>query len=429
MAGNVAYAGARWGMLVVLTHVGNAAMMGQVVLAFAICAPILGFADLGLRTVLVTDARNEHRFGEYLRLRLCTSLLAMLVVVGFLLLTRHQATMVAVIAAVAVGRLFESLSDIFHGLLQKHERMDRTAIAMIVRELLGLVLMATGTLVTGSIAWGIWGFPLAMALTFFAYDLPNGLWMWQAARPGEGPPAAGGEALRRLARLAWLSVPVGGVLLMIRLNTNVPRYMVGYYLGDTALGVFAAVTALSVAGRTVVTALGQAAAPRMAQYYADGNRAGFARIMLGLSALVGGAGLVMVLAMALLGRPILALLYNNDVDIVAAADTATWIMLASALSYLATPLGRAVGAMRRFRLHMVLRSLEIGLMAALMPWLIPAHGLAGAAWSMVVGSSVAAVVTSLCVWRGVSRMERAAIVPRATAAPAVDESPSLAQVA
>ena len=69
-------------MLVVLAKLGSAEMMGQFALGFAVSAP-LSPREHDLRDVLVTDVRKgDHRFGDYLALRLITALAGLLVTAG-----------------------------------------------------------------------------------------------------------------------------------------------------------------------------------------------------------------------------------------------------------------------------------------------------------------------------------------------------------
>lgn len=399
MAGNLTYAATRWAMLVAIAHLGgDPAMMGQLVLAFAVCAPVCGFADLGLRTILITDARNEYAFSDYLRLRLLTAGLALVALLGFLAVAGYSPTLSVVVAGVAVARTFESLSDIFHGLLQRFERMDRPAMATIVRETLGTVLLIVGVWATGSLAWGIWGLAIALAGVFFAYDLPGGLRMLAAAQKSGAlesqDPAPQRPLMERLARLAWMSAPAGGTQLLARLHTNLPRYVVQYFMGEFALGIYGAVSSLAVAGRTFIGALGQASAPRLVQYYVKGDRKAFIGLLANMSLGIGALGAVATLAMVVLGRPILHLLYHKP-EITAAAPIAAWVMFAAALSYLDAPLARAIGAMRRFHLQVCLRGLAMVVMGGLLVWMIPSFGLVGAAWAMILGSVLS---TSICIW-------------------------------
>ena len=55
-AGNAIYAASQWGQLVVLAKLGTPETVGQIALALAICAPVIMFANLQLRSVQATIA-------------------------------------------------------------------------------------------------------------------------------------------------------------------------------------------------------------------------------------------------------------------------------------------------------------------------------------------------------------------------------------
>ena len=80
--GNVVYGGCQWGILIVLAKLGSPEMVGQFSLGLAVVAPVIMLANLQLRAVQATDAKGEYLFGHYLGLRLITTALAVVVVVG-----------------------------------------------------------------------------------------------------------------------------------------------------------------------------------------------------------------------------------------------------------------------------------------------------------------------------------------------------------
>ena len=391
VTGNAVQAVSRWGIVLVLAHLGGVAMIGQVVLAFAVCAPVFCLADLGLRGALVTDTRREYRFGNYLGLRLASTLAALLIVVGIVLTGGYKAGLIWIILAIAVGKCFESLSDILHGLLQQHECMDRIGIALIIRGPLALAMLALGVYLTGSLLWGMAGFSLAMAVTFFGFDCPNGLRILKAPSAcGDSPGAPTTAGVRpeprsrvaRLIQLAWLSLPLGLVMLMVSLTTNIPRYLISFHLGEHALGIFASIAYLATVETMVVTAMGQSAAARLAKYYAAGNAAAFCRLLVKLLGLVTCLGAALVLLVAFLGRPVLGLLYGAEVA--EYADLAVYVLLAVAIGLLANPFSKAINAMRRFKTHLVIRAANVLLLLVLLPGLIGAYGLKGAAAAMLI---------------------------------------------
>ena len=396
LMGNVVYVATRYGMVVVLTQLGDAEMMARGMKGFFVCAPFAALGNLGLRSVLVTDARREYRFADYLGLRMITATVALLLTAGTVLVLGYPAEAFLIVLVVAIGKLFESLSDIFHGLQQHHERMDRVAIGVMIRGTLALLLLGVGVYLTGNLVVGMIGFPLAVAAGFFLWDLPQGLRTWSASL-GDSL-KSGGDAIRRptsvkprwnvktLGSLAWLALPLAIVATEVALFQNLPRYMVEYCLGLAPLGVFHAIGCIVTAGFLLVTSMGLSASPRLAKCFAEGNAAAFCRLLLKLLGLVGCLGAGGVIVMWFFASPLLEFVYR-DPDITKSADLAVWMMIFAAVMYLNGPLGRALDATRQFRIHLAIRTTGILLALELLPILIVRHGLTGAAVAMIVSAA------------------------------------------
>ena len=394
-----------WGRVVVLTQLGSLDMLGMVVLAFALCGPVNALACLGLRGAVVTDARREYGFGDYLALRLATATLALLVIVGLVVAAGHRGPMAAIVLLVAAGEWLKSVSDVFHALLQQHERMDRVALSLAIRGLLALGFLTLGVALTGSVVWAMAGFPLAMGVTLLAWDLCNG-----ARVLGAGPASQGAAraALRprwhlpTMLRLCWLTLPLGVVMMLLALQASVPRWLVSHYLGHRELGIFVSIFYLVMIGSRAVGALAQSAGPRLAKHYAAGNARAFGWLVMRLLGIVAAVGIGVILTVALAGGPILRLLYG--LDYTPYLRTAVWLMAAGALMYLSVPLGMATDAMRRFKTHMLIRGAGVGALAALLPGLIAGWGLLGAAWGLAIGFALMAATYAAVVGWEVRRL-------------------------
>src|SRR3954453_2324939 len=81
-AGNVIYAACQWAVLVVIAKLTTPADVGQFALGLAVTAPILIFANQGLRDVQATDAKRSFVFRQYLPYRLASVTLALLIIAG-----------------------------------------------------------------------------------------------------------------------------------------------------------------------------------------------------------------------------------------------------------------------------------------------------------------------------------------------------------
>jgi O-antigen/teichoic acid export membrane protein len=197
---------------------------------------------------------------------------------------------------------------------------------------------------------------------------------------------------RLLLKLTVFSAPLGLSMLLTTVNLNVPRYFIEGYLGTRELGIFTAMAYIVVAGTTVVTALGQAVTPKMAEYYGNGQREAFQLLLWKLVAIGAAIGLVTVTASLWFGRQLLTVIYRPEYA--TRNDVFVWLMAAGGVGYIASFLGYGITATRAFR-RFVVPSIFTTALAIASGFLIPRFGLTGAAWSTGVvnlGACAAALV-------------------------------------
>ncbi|MEG4058765.1 MULTISPECIES: oligosaccharide flippase family protein [unclassified Microcoleus] len=417
--GHLVYAASQWGMLVLLAKLGSPEMVGQFTLGLAVTAPVVMFSNLQLRQIQATDAKGEYVFSDYLGLRLIATALALLIIAGITLKAEYRWETSQVILAIALAKAFESISDVFYGLIQQHERMDRIAIALIIKGPLSLLLLGIGVSLTGSVVGGAIGLAVAWGLVLFGWDLRNGRLILKNSSQGkdredllvaDAEPANSQNPLyprwegKTLAKLVWLALPLGLVMMLISLNTNIPRYFLERYLGERELGIFSAISYLMVAGNMVVSALAQSASPRLAKYYAAGNSTAFRTLLFKLVGvgLMLGAGGVFVAVVA--GRQILTLLYKPEYG--ERADLFAWLMVVAGISYVSSFLGYGMTAARYFQVQMPLFALVTGASGLACLWLIPTMGVQGAVIALIVGAIVQAVFSFAVIAYAVYRLDR-----------------------
>src|SRR5207244_2779194 len=217
-------------------------------------------------------------FREYFRLGLVTTALALVAIVGIVLATGYRAETDVVILIVAAGKAFDVIADVFFGLYQQIEEMDRIARALIANGVLSLIALAFGIYLTGSIIWGVAGWALAKGLILIVYNVPAAGLLFR----GHGPRFSAA----RMAALAWVTLPLCLAALLLSLNANVPRYFIEHYRSERELGFFAAMAFLLLPGTQIlIAALGQAAIPRLARYFAAGAGHAFGGLLLRLGAI------------------------------------------------------------------------------------------------------------------------------------------------
>jgi len=392
LAGTGVYALCQLGILVVLAKLGTREMLGQFALALAIVSPVMICAGLSsLRIVQATDARAEHRFEDYLALRVVTSVGGFAVIAGILFFTNYSATTKGVVLILAIAKAIENLSDVFGGLFQHHERMDLLAASTMLRGTLSLLAMAIGLYFSGDVVVAVACFALTWALTLTFFDARV-----SAALLGTSSDESSiatslknvGNLLRppwnwqALAAIGAVGLPVIIATALVSVTINIPRYFIEHFLGIGELGTFAAIAYPMAAGVTVINALGQSAMPRLAHQYAGGEWQHFSALVVRLTGVATALGLVGMILIQFAGRPILTLLYRPEYA--SYISVFFWLGVGTGLFLISGILGYAVNAVRHFRAQMYVSILVTLVAIAACRALVPRWHLTGAAVAIVL---------------------------------------------
>lgn len=367
------YAAGQWALLSLLAKLGGSEMLGQYALALAITAPVAMLSHLNLRAVIATDVTGKYPFGDYFVVRLGATVLGLATIGLLALVASPNASMVPVVLAVGIAQSAENVTDAFYGSLQRRERMDRIAHSMMARAVLstlalGIVLWQTRSIVAATAALAA-----ARIASLLLFDV-------RGSEPITPTTRANQRAILRAA------LPLGIVLMLVTLNTNLPRYAIERNLGARELGAFAAAAGFLTGGNTVVNALGQSATPRLARYFASRDQSSFRNLALrlsGISAALGGAG---VIGAWLLGAPLLRILYRNEFAQYAGLLAA--VMAAAVPVYVASTLGYVITSVRAFDAQLPLFA-AVAFTCAAAAWLLtPRFGLMGAPASLGLAACV-----------------------------------------
>jgi len=388
LTGNGTYVACQAGWLIVFAKLGSPAMLGQFAIGLAVCAPIVMFTRLQIRDIQATDARDEYRFGDYLWLRLTSTVIGIVVIAAIALLAGYNRGDALALLAIAFFRGVESVSDVIYGLLQKWERFDLVSRSLMIKGPASLVALGVMLYFTKSVALGAVGIMVSWFALMLFYDAPNARRLMHAQgitedlRPGSIWSSGRMPIIRKLV---WLALPLGIVALLDSLNQNTPRYAIQHYLGDASLGYYAAMASAVVAGNMVVSALANSAQPRLSRSYIYDLPA-FMRLawkLVQFGVVLGGGAVIVAL---LFGRPLLAFFYTPE--FARNADVFVWIMVAAGLGYIARFLVYTMTAARYLKAQAPLYASALAAISVLSWWLVPIHGLLGAAWAICVGMTV-----------------------------------------
>ncbi len=402
LSGNLLYSACQWGIIVALAKLGNPEQVGEYALGMAVSAPIVLFANLQLRALLVSELRDRFTFGQYLTFRLASLGAALLLVAGAVACMQTDWRLGGIVVLVGFAQALEFVSETYYGFMQKHERMDRIAGSLLLKGPLSLTALCGVMYITRSIVWALIGLAFGRLLVLLVWD----------SRLDFAKEERSGFTVRlewnsgEMLTLLRMALPLGFISMLISLNLSIPRYFVEVHSGSAELGIFSAIASLLTAGNLVVSAFGQSIFLPVARACAALDRAKYRGYVVMAAALGGSLGGVAILGAMLFGRAILTHLFRPEYG--ERPDILVRLMIAGTIMFIASGLGYVITAAGRLRPQIPMLLAAGIAAAATSAWSIPRYGLNGAADAALAAAFVQLMGTGAILLKIDRRLQRSA---------------------
>lgn len=376
LLGSIVYSLSQFLILVLLNKLGSPLMVGLYSLGLAFSTPIIMFTNLQLRQIQATDTSDEYIFNDYFALRIITGFIATVITIIVLVISNYDMYKSIIILLVLLNKIIDSYSDVIFGKLQQCERMDYIGKSRVIKGILTLIIMGVILNLTQNLILSLIAINFTWLLIFWFYD-KNKIKLYIS----DFSPTFNFKKMKNLSVLAF---PLGIVMMLNSLDTNLPRIIVEKFLGEEALGYFASIAYLIVAGNLFIQSVGQAFMPIMAKLYKNNSIKTFKRIVFILIFLGMSTGAIGLIISLFFGEFILTVLY--DVSYSKYSYILILIMISGMFSYSASFLGYSITAMRLFRIQPYIGFVGVVVTLVSSVIFIPQYGLSGAAYTLIVGS-------------------------------------------
>lgn len=368
--------------ILVLALAGSTAN-GLLATAMTISNVVVSAAGFGMRTFQVSDLNNHYTDRTYLNSRYITMLMAFVGCGIFAFINSYSSEQRWIILLYTAYRLIESWSDVWHGYLQKAERMDLVGISFGVRGILTLIVLVIGLLLTQHLAPILAVLFLSNAVYVLCVDIPFAAKHANFTAVSKKP----------LFELLTECLPLAVCAFLNTAVPSIPRYYCERILGTTEMGYFASVFLPVAVLQVAMIYLFVPFITTFARMWIDRNRLGYYKgllfLLIGLVVLWGCGAL----GVALLGRWGLGFLYPNTPELLNYAPLLQPLVLATVLTVLSSVLIHLLTIARAMKI--LIASSLAGCLAA---WLcstplLQQFSIYGAAYATILGIGVQAVVS------------------------------------
>lgn len=157
-------------MLIITSRINTIDEAGIVSYSFSIATLFFYFALFYNRVYQITNM-SEDKFGEYLGTRIVTTILSVLLLFTFAIISGFDFYKITIMLLFMLFRALDAISDCFYGYFQSKDKLYRAGISYTIKSTLGVLVFLIIDLITKNVALSIIGLVGVNLAIFFLYDL------------------------------------------------------------------------------------------------------------------------------------------------------------------------------------------------------------------------------------------------------------------
>lgn len=392
LSGNILFAFSQWLMLIMFSHFSNPIQLGYYSYALAITAPIFMLSNLQLRPLVVADLNLERKFSfsEYFSLRLLTILFAVIVSLFFIDWENNLA--LSIVLVVVLIKASESVSDIIYAYYNANKKTKFISRSLTFKSVLVIILSFCVLYITHNIVY-------SLAATLIGYLFVLGL---LDIRQNINHLREINFFDKKLKKIVKIGLPLGVAVMLVSLQTNIPRYFLENYSNVELVGVYTILYYFIIIGGIVMNSVCQYLSPNFSEFYRDlriEELKGIIKNAFFVALSLGVSGLIISL---FLNDFIIKIIYGKDY--LAYAYLLPYIMIAGIFTYLSVVNGYLLTSLKLLKIQMPIFLILVCLTVIYSYLLIPVYGLTGAIYTTILSAVSQFIISSFIIYTKIQEL-------------------------
>lgn len=212
-------------LILFVTRINGIEAVGVFSFAFAVSLMLWTLSMWGGRTYQVSDVNNKFSAEAYVAVRVLLAAVVLMITGIFCYLNGYDFLKTSLIFALVIFKLIESFSDVFYGIIQKHNKLYKTGKSLTVKALLGVTVFLVIDLITKNIVWSIAGVAVVNIVVFLVYDVRQAHKLQNLEITANKSKDISREALRILQECLGVFI----IFFLSMFSLNIPRYFIDIY--------------------------------------------------------------------------------------------------------------------------------------------------------------------------------------------------------
>jgi len=371
--GRLVYAGSQWLVMVYLARFVSIDLFGTYTFSLALCAPIIMFSQMNMRTFLITDTTSKFSINEYVSTRIYIALFSLILILIYAYYY-FDTGILKIVSAVAMYKTLESIIDIFCAIFQKNNLIKLIAISNILR---GLSLVGSVTYIM-FLGYSIEIALFVVVLMWFFFLVSHDFWYVNKYEKIHLI-----FNIKKMLEIVKSCLPLGIVMSLLTLVFSLPVYFIKYYHGVSFVGVYSAIVYFLLVGRLITDSLIQTSLSRMAFLYNEAKYKELRGIIVKLLMINIFIGFVFYYIALQYGENVLGLLYGENFS--KYHKVLEVVVLAAILNYISQIFGVIITIKRRLYRMVVIHSIQVIAIFISCVLFVKPYGVIGGAYSLLIG--------------------------------------------
>lgn len=272
---------------------------------FAIACTAATLAAFGGRTYQVTDAKNKISTYTYVSARYITVTIAFLLVLIFTIVKGFDLNKSIILILICVFKFFEEVSDVYYGILQKHDKLYIVGKSLFFKSLINMILFLLAIYFTKNLLFAVILIFINNFLFIYLYDRKEAIKL---------------EKIEKITNNNFYktyfkdNLIICLCLFLATYLVNCPKYVMEMFLSDEMQGIYNILvlpaTAVTLIGSFIINPI----LVNISNYFSENklkkikttaNKIILVLMLFGLFGCIGGY---------LLGTPILKIIYAFDLN-------------------------------------------------------------------------------------------------------------------
>lgn len=289
--------------MIIITRINGLEDAGTFSITFATASIFYVFAVYSGRSCHTTDIEEKIKDKDYIISRIITCIITFILIGIFVAFNNYGNYKNIILVLLCIWRCLEAFSDVFYGIMQKSNNLDKVGKSLTIKSILGLVLFVIIDILTKNIIYACTTLVIVSIVVILVYDIPQSLKFIQKE-----------EKIKlnnvKIIYKAEFFIFINSFLTIYLLNA--PKYAIEEYLTESIQAIFGIIlmpaSILPLFAQFVVTPI----INRIKNLYKQKNIEKFIKLQNKIILFIFIFGLVAVAIGYIIGIPVLELLYKTD---------------------------------------------------------------------------------------------------------------------